>query len=199
MKPFLLRIPVLFSIAVMLNACSSVNNIYSTTGDDSTSSASNECFVQLKNGEIQYYKTLTLQTGIFTSPYLLADGKKVINSKAVRAYQTGDVYAICEECLQFGRKSKVAREALPGFAVRIVTGKMNVYSRMYFNGAEAVEELYLQLGDDGKIVPYKAAELSKLIQDNARAMEILNGKEKSISRKLQAVAEVYNRQGLVAR
>lgn len=198
MKLFLLRIPVLFSIAVMLNACSSVNNIYLNTGDDSTSSASNECFVQLKNGEIKYFKTLTLQTGIFTSPHLLADGK-VIKSKEVRAYQTGGVYAICEECLQFGRKSKVAREALPGFAVRIVTGKMNVYSRMYFNGAEAVEELYLQLGDDGKIVPYKAAELSKLIQNNERAMEILNGKEKSISRKLQAVAEVYNRQGLVAR
>ena len=111
MKPFLLRIPVLFSIAVMLNACSSVNNIYSTTGDDSTSSASNECFVQLKNGEIKYFKTLTLQTGIFTSPHLLADGK-VIKSKEVRAYQTGGVYAIFEECLQFARKSKVARDCL---------------------------------------------------------------------------------------
>lgn len=198
MKLRLFRLPVLFSAVALLNSCSVVNKIESSPANETRIAGKPNNFLQLKSGEMLDVKDLRLKTGIFTSPHLLADGKKFKPSE-IRAYQLNGLYAICEECLQCSRKGKVAKEVLPGFAKRIVTGKLNVYSRMYFNGAEAVEELYLQLGEDGRIFPYTSTDLAGIVQHNTQILQILNEKGKSAASKLQLAAEIYNRQQIVAR
>lgn len=195
MKSLLPGIPVLMSIVVLFSACSTVNSVAFTEKPAASEKA--DCFVQMKDGSIRNFSSLRLETGLFTTPHLVGDGKTKIEAKDVWAYQTPALYAICPQCLQSDRSSKVAKETLPGFAVRIASGKMNIYSRMYYNGAEAVEEFFVQLGNDGKIVPYKEEYITKLLKGNAHMLDVMSSKEKRLNKKLQAVAEIYNQSEIV--
>jgi hypothetical protein len=192
----------LCSIAV-LSACSSTNNLSVNREDFVNAAKENklDCFVQKTDGSMQYFNSLVLVTGIFTTPYLLADGKIKIPAATIRAYQNADHYAVSEACLQSVRKSRVAVEALPGFAVRITKGNLNIYCKKYFNGAKAVDEIYIQLGEDGKIQPYSASLIAGLISSDAAALALLNDKTviKSLTKRVQAVAELYNRSQLISK
>jgi hypothetical protein len=180
-----------------MSACSTVNKIQvdQITGNNSSKENAASCFVQKNDGSIDYYTSLKLVTGVFASPYLLADGKTKIYSAGIKAYQNQDHYAVSQLYFETGHKSKVAKETLPGFAVRIAKGNLNVYCKKYYNGTKAVDELFIQSGTEGKIVAYTPEILNELIKDHPEAVNLLNSKKKinPVSKKLLAVAEIYNR------
>jgi hypothetical protein len=85
----------------------------------------------------------------------------------LNAYQIDGVYAISEKQIENGHKSKLAIDALPGFAKRVVTGNLNVYSKKYFNGRAAVEEFFVQSGEKGKIFVYTPETLKAIMENKS--------------------------------
>lgn len=203
MKRNLQRLPLLLCTVATLGACSSANNLptnrenYLKSGKANTAS----CFVQKKDGSLQQYNSLRLVTGLFTAPHLLANGNIRINAEEIIAYQNADHYAVAPSKLENARKSKVAVESLPGFAVRIAKGNLNVYCKKYYNGAKAVDELYVQEGEGGKIMPFTEELFAALLKKNPEAAALFNGRKKPASalKKLQAVADVYNKGQLISK
>ncbi len=151
-------------------------------------------FVKMKDGSIVYYTSLKLVKGVFSAPHLLADGKIKIMPSEIVAYQSEDHYSVSQSTFSSGRKSFVAVETLPGFAVRVVKGKLNIYCKKFFNGRAAINEFYIQSGNDGKIFTYSPELMKKMIQDNQVALTYFNDdkKDSDISKKLQTTAEMYN-------
>lgn len=159
------------------------------------------CFVILKDGTRHYYHTLRLVTGVFTSPHLLGDGHTKIAASSITAYQDEENYAVSQEGFINGRKSKVAVDVLPGFAVRIAQGKLNIYSKKYYNGAGTSEELYIQSGPDGAIIAYTPELLNTLLRGHSGAFNFFNSRKNMapVSKKLQATAELYNREEMLSK
>ncbi len=150
-------------------------------------------FVKMNDGTVKVYQSLKLVTGIFTTPHLLADGKFKIEPSSITAYQNNDHYAISQSMIAKGRKSYVAIETLPGFAVRVAKGKLNVYCKKFYNGRAAVDEFFLQSGNEGEILSYTPDLLKTMIKDNHEALTFFTTqKEKDIAKKLQATADMYN-------
>jgi len=151
-------------------------------------------FVKKKDGQVIYYSSLELVNGAFTAPHLLADGKFKIKADEILAYQTSSHYAISQELIANARKSYISKETLPGFAVRLIKGKLNVYCKQYYNGRAAVDEFYIQAGNDGEINKYTADLMKKLVGENEEAMSFLNDKndKASLLNKIQSAASVYN-------
>jgi hypothetical protein len=203
MKRKLSGIPVLLSAVILFTACSTSN--LAQTDRSSKIKKQKEtaagCYIVKKDGSIQNYSSLKLVTGIFVSPHLLADGKLKISGDDIKAYQNHNHYAISQEYFESGHRSKVAVEALPGFAVRIAKGSLNIYCKKFFNGAKAVDELFVQSGEEGKILPYSEALVQNIVKDHQAVLDILNSDDKnmSLTQKLQAVAEVYNQEHLISK
>lgn len=186
-----------FAAATILISSCSTNKILTSEKNqeikESKETASSS-FVKMKDGKIVYYKTLELKKGVFTSPHLLADGKIKIMPSEIVAYQNNDHYAVSQSSFISGRKSYVAVETLPGFAIRVVRGKLNIYCKQYFNGRAAIDEFYIQAGAEGKIYVYSPELMKQLLKDNVEALSYFNQTEaeKEFSKKLQATAELYN-------
>ncbi len=163
--------------------------------------SSGNSFVVLHDGTIQHYKSLKLVTGIFSSPHLLADAKTKIPASDVCAYQNEDHFALSQQNLVNGRRSKSAVESLPGFAVRIATGKLNIYSHKYYNGSGTSEELFIQVGNEGAILAYKPGLLNDILKDHPEAFNFFNSRKKiaPVSKKLLATAELFNKAPLISR
>ncbi|RYF91484.1 MAG: hypothetical protein EOO03_01240 [Chitinophagaceae bacterium] len=197
MKRNLLRLPVLLCTVATLGACSSANHLITDRENNLKKGKENNaaCFIQKKDGSVQQYNSLRLVTGLFTAPHLLADGNIRIEANEITAYQNADHYAVAPSKLENARKSKVAVESLPGFAVRIAKGNLNVYCKKYYNGAKAVDELYVQEGEDGRILPYSDELFQALLKKNPEAAALFQHKRKpaSVLKKMQVVAEVYNK------
>ena len=196
MKKFVPNITVLCSIVILITSFS-ISNLAVAQAKAvvlSTEEAPAACFVQLNDGSIQQYSTLKLITGVLITPHLLADNKIIINAKDIKAYRNDKHFAVSDKSLTTNKTSLVAVETLPGFAVRIVTGKMNVYSRKYYNGSNTVEEYFLQNGNDGQIVAYSSDLMRNLLKDNAKALDYFNSKAKVSpkSKKLMVTADIYN-------
>ncbi len=203
MKKNLPLILMLLYIVTLMSACTTVKK----TQADRTSTFKNakentaDCFVQKADGSIEHYTSLQLVTGMFITPHLLANGNIKIYGAAIKAYQNKDHYAIWPGNIERGRRSKVAVETLPGFAVRIAKGNLNVYCKKYFNGTKAVDELFIQSGTEGKIIAYTPELLTELVKNHPEVVDFLNSKKKinPVSKKLQAVAEIYNRPQLMTK
>ena len=152
------------------------------------------CYVELNDGTIKEYKTLRLVTSPFSTPYLLADGKTKYKASDIKAYQNKEHYAISQRSFIAGRKTHVATETLPGFAVRIIKGRLNVYSKKYVNGQFAVDEYYLQIGKNGMIQPYTEELMSALVKDNTEAYWFFTntGFKSHMPEKLKTTAKMYN-------
>jgi hypothetical protein len=152
------------------------------------------CFVEMKDGSIRKFSNLALVTGMFTSPHLLGDGKVKLFASQVKSYLSGDIYAVSQEALVGARKSCVAVETLPGFAIRLVKGRLNLYRKKYFNGQQTIDEFYLQLGDDAPIVAYNAKLMADLIHNNPEAAKYFIGRKakKGLEKKLIATANLFN-------
>jgi hypothetical protein len=203
MKRILSSIPMLICIVSLFSACSTssltqTSRLPNIKKEKETAAA---CFIVKKDGTVQNFASLKLVTGMFTSPHLLADGKIRITGEEIKAYQNQEQYAISQEYFESGHKSRVAIEALPGFAVRIAKGSLNIYCKKYFNGAKAIDELFVQSGEEGKILPYSSELVASIVKDHQNILDILNNDEKNVSlaKKLQTVAEVYNQEHLISK
>jgi hypothetical protein len=94
-----------------------------------------------------------------------------------------------------GKKSAVAVETLPGFAIRLVKGRLNVYTKKYFNGNVAVDEYFVQIGNDGKIQKYSPELMKSLIQDDEQALSFYSKKLNVLEelKLLESTAILYNK------
>ena len=197
MKNFIPAIAVLISITTLLNSCAVSKNStdQQQTAVKNENETSSTCFVQLNDGSIKQFTTLKLVTGVLTTPHLLGDGKEVINAKDIIAYQNDKQYAVSAKILTSKKSANVSVETLPGFAVRLLSGKLNVYCRKYYNGANTANEYFLQNGNDGYIVAYSKDVLKSMLKDDMNAMAFFNSKTKVSpqSKKLLAAVEIYNK------
>jgi hypothetical protein len=197
MKTPLPAYAVLICTVLMLNSCTVSNNSIASQKEDFENlneSGTATCFIQLKDGTIKHYKTLQLVTGVLTSPHLLADNKEIIKGKDIIAYQNHKHYAVSSQYLTSKKNPAVASETLPGFAVKVLSGKLNVYCRKFYNGSNTVNEYFLQHGKDGNIVSYSNAVLKNIIKEDAKALEYFKNKIKTTSKfkKILTVVEMYN-------
>lgn len=203
MKKSIPSITALCSLVILLNSCTVAKESVAKQSSAVENSDDNNltCFVQLNDGSIKQYSTLKLVTGVLVTPHLLADNKTVINSKDIIAYQSKEHYAVTAKILTSKKNSRVAVETLPGFAVKVLSGKLNVYSRKFYNGANTVEEYFLQHGNDGFIVAYSKEVLKSMLKEDAKAMDFLNSNSKLSpkSKKLFEVVEMYNNGQLITK
>lgn len=159
------------------------------------------CFVQLNDGTIKQFTTLKLVTGVFKSPHLLADGNITIAASEIIAYQDKEHFAVSQKEFFSGNQSNVAINALPGFAIRIAKGRLNVYSLKYYNGHNTTEKLFLQAGDAGKIIACNPETLSELIKDNNDAYNLYTAKKQKTTdaKNLLAVVNLYNNSSFISK
>ena len=130
------------------------------------------CFIEKNDGTFCYYTVLKLVTGPLITPHLLADGRTRIDACEIKAYQNKNHYAVSGAKFISVRRTGVATETLPGFAIRIAKGKINVYSRKYFNGVTVSDEYFLQQGgDDGRIIPYTTETMNEMITNDPDALD----------------------------
>ena len=181
---------------ILISSCST-NKIMTIDKDQvkhELTNTSSTSFVKKKDGTIVFYNSLELKKGVFTSPHLLANGKIKIMPSEIVSYQNQDHYAVSQNTFSNGRKSFVAVKTLPGFGVRVVKGKLNIYCKQYFNGRAAIDEFYIQAGNEGKIYLYSPELMKELIRDNNVALNYFNQLEdlNDYSKKLQTTAEIYN-------
>jgi hypothetical protein len=196
MKKIIPAFAVLLCSTILLSSCTVSKNSITLNNADvkNTNDLSAPCFVQLNDGTIKQFTNLKLVTGVLTTPHLLADEKEIINGKDIMAYQNHKHYAVSAKNLTSTKKGMIAAETLPGFAVKVLAGKLNVYCRRYYNGGNTVEEYFLQNGNDGYIVSYTKAVLKNMIKEDTKALEYFNGKSKILpkSKKILAAVEMYN-------
>ena len=187
----------------ILFSCSTSKNAVQPhkTDAENAKEATSSCYVVMSDGSIKHFSTLKLVTGVLTTPHLLADNKIVLDAKDITAYQDNQRYAVSQKVLSTKKISYVAKEALPGFAVRIAKGKLNIYSRKYYNGYDTVTEYFLQSGDDGEIISYSPSVMSELVKDNQKAADYFNSKIKVSpkSKKMLATAGIYNNSELLSK
>jgi hypothetical protein len=203
MKNFIPAIAVLVSTGILLNSCAvSKNSIAQQQTETKTvNETSAGCFVQMNDGSIKQFTTLKLVTGVLTTPHLLGDGKVVINSKEIIAYQNDKHYAVSAKILTSKKSANVSVETLPGFAVKVLSGKLNVYCRKYYNGASTSDEYFLQNGNDGYIIAYSKDVLKTMLKEDAKASEFFNSKAKVSpkAKKILTAVEMYNSSQLMTK
>ncbi len=203
MKTSIPLVALLCSAVILSNSCAVSNNsvVQHKPDVENAREASSSCFVQLNDGTIQQYSSLKLVTGVLITPHLLADNKIIINSKDIKSYQNDKLFAVSPKFLSTSKTSYVATETLPGFAVRIAKGKLNVYCRKFYNGNNSVDEYFLQSGDDGQIIAYSSQIMNNLLKDNPKASDFYNSKTKISpkSKKLLATADIYNNSQMLSK
>ncbi len=151
-------------------------------------------FVQYLDGSIQNFQSLKLITGILVTPHLLGDGNKVIYAKDILAYQDNKQYAVSQKLFKSKRKSFVAKETLPGFAIKVISGKINVYKRTIFNGERATEQFFLQNGTGGEICAYSPELMNELLKSNPEVLNYFKSKtlKENLFEKLQTTVCLFN-------
>lgn len=183
-------------VILLLHSCSIGKNASITTNSDEIlhKESSFSCFVTANDGTVKQFTSLKLITGLFITPHLLADGKTVIYAKDIVAYHDGRYYAVSDKVLTSSKTSYVASEALPGFAQRIASGKLNIYQRKFYNGNNTVDEYFLQHGNDGEIVAYSTSAMKSILKDNTKAFDYFNSNTKvsSLAKKILFTAQLYN-------
>lgn len=152
------------------------------------------CFVQMSDGTVKNYSSLKLITSIYKSPHLLADGKIKIYPNEILSYQNNNHFAINAGGFSLGgHKSNIASETLPGFAVRIAAGRLNVYIKKYKVNERVIDEYFLQEGD-GQVLAYTPELMDALIKNSPEALDFFNNNRKHIklTRQLKLTASIFN-------
>ena len=191
-------------VAILLNSCATGKNSVANpvnNADNQKVEANSSCYVQMNDGTIKKFSSLKLVTGVLVTPHLLADGKEKIYAGQIKSYLNNDQFAISQSTLTNARNSYVAVEALPGFAVRVVKGKLNVYKKKFYNGQHVANEYFVQSGDDGQILPYSAKMMNELLKGNTEASRFFNSKKSkaSSSKLLIATAQLFNNDQLMSK
>ena len=192
----------LLIIIILFQSCATDRSVAQRIAEFENSKADEAvCFVQMNDGTIKYYTTLKLVTGVFTSPHLLADGQVKISASEIKAYQDANHYVISQKVFTSGKHSAVAVETLPGFAIRVVQGKLNVYCKKFFNGERAVDEYYLQSGDDGEILVYTPVLMNDMVKNDPAAFNFFNNKKirNHMPEKLLATVKLFNNDQLISK
>ena len=203
MKIFIPAIAMLVSTTILATSCAvsknSINQQQTILKNANETSAS--CFIQLNDGSIRQFATLKLVTGILTTPHLLGDGKVVINAKEIISYQNDKQYAVSAKILTSKKSGNVSVETLPGFAVMVLSGKLNVYCRKYYNGTNTTDEYFLQNGNDGYIVVYSKDFLKSMLNQDINASAFFNSKSKVSpkSKKMLTAVEIFNKGQLMTK
>jgi len=194
MKNVLNAIVGLVLLTALNSSCSKLGCVYKTNPSKASKLSSSSSFVKLKNGRTVYYNKLEIIKGVFTAPHLLANESIKIKPSEIEAYQTEDHYAVSQKFIMNGHKSSVAVDALPGFAKRVVKGKLNVYCKKYFNGRFATDEFFLQSENDSRIYAYTPELFKKMIEDNEEALNYYHKEIVGVvlSKKITNTAEMYN-------
>ena len=194
MKNVINSIAGLALLTVLNSSCSNTICVYKTDPLNASKVSNSSSFVKLKNGRTVYYNKLEIIKGVFTAPHLLANESIKIKPSEIEAYQIGDHYAVSQKYIMNGHKSAVAVDALPGFAKRVVKGKLNVYSKKYFNGRFATDEFFLQSENDSRIYAYTPELFKQMIQDNEAASSYYQKETVGVepSKKITTTAEIYN-------
>lgn len=200
MKTSIIYLFIAICVALLLNSCATSKDslIVEKNVLESTSYAKEvkdidkqDCFVELNDGSIKKYASLKLVTGIFTTPHLLADGKIVIHPKELKAYRDLNYYAVSQKQFYTGAKAYVATHVLPGFAVRVVKGNLNLYALQFYGSGNVYKKYFLQNGADGEILPFSADLLSLYTNNSTEIKAILKKNSKKVNTK-QMIASVYN-------
>ncbi len=151
------------------------------------------CFVEFVNGEIKKFSSIKLITGVFVSPYLLADGSIKIQPAQVKAYKDNRFYAVAQREFYTQGKGHISTHVLPGFAIREIKGNLNLYSLQFYNLGTVHKKFFIQNGADGKIVPYSEELLAEYFKDNEEVLAHINKHRKKINNKeLISLVENYN-------
>lgn len=193
---------VLLSISALFYSCATDRSIAQRIASFENITADEQpCFVQKNDGTIQYFSTLKLVKSVFGTPHLLADGDIRINSTDIRAYQDRDHYAVSQKVFIAGRFSKVADQALPGFGIRVIKGKLNVYTKKFYNGERPVNEYFLQSGENGDIKLYSPELMNELVRSDEAAFNFFNKKTEKATEteRLLAAAVLFNTGQLVSK
>ncbi len=161
----------------------------------------NGCFVQFADGTVKQFTTLKLITGVFKTPHLVADDSITIYADQLKAYQNENGYAVSQKEIGDTHKTFVAKDVLPGFALRIVKGHLNIFSIKYYNGQNATEKLFIQQGTSGQITACTHELLEELMKENSDAVAILHAKNRQLSptQKMVSAAEIYNSSKLLSK
>lgn len=190
---------------LLFQSCASNKDSFSVPKEDMVKQAREAreselpCFVQWNDGSFSFFNSLTLSTGVFKEPRLLADDELEISSKQIIAYQNEEHYAISQEHFKMGRKSIVAVETLPGFAIRVAKGKLNVYSAKFNKGQHSYDQYYVQDGDKGPILACTNEFMSELLQKDPTTFDFVYSQMSGTAKnkKLQQLASLQKtNQGL---
>ena len=171
------------------------------TGENKEAPVNSTFYVQFNDGELRNFQSLKLVTSAFATPYLLADGKEKIRAGEIKAYLMNDLYAVSQQVFITSKTGKVAVETLPGFAIRVVKGQVNVYRRKIYNGETLANEYFIQSGDEGEIRSYTPEGLKEMVKTDPGALDLFNaikGKKKMPERLLVTV-EMYNQNQSVSK
>ena len=181
-------------ITVLNSSCSKTICVYKTDSLKASKASNSSSFVKLKNGRTVFYNKLEIVKGVFTAPHLLANESIKIKPSEIEAYQIEDHFAVSQKYIMNGHKSAVAVDALPGFAKRVVKGKLNVYCKKYFNGRFATDEFFLQSENDSRIYAYTPELFKQMIEDNEAASNYYQKETVGVepSKKITTTAEMYN-------
>ena len=191
--PFILLI---FTGMLFLGSCANSRQVVANrkTALLESKLPSYQCFVELTDGSIIDFTTLELVTGMYKSPHLLADGKVKIYPNEITSYQNKDHFAISSAGFSYGgHKSNIASETLPGFAVRIAAGRLNVYIKKYKNDHTVIDEFFLQEGS-GQVLAYTPELMDALIKNNPEALDFFNNNRKQVrlTKQLKSTARIFN-------
>lgn len=202
MKKQLLLLVAIGCTGIFMQSCavSSIAQMDKEAAANPSKENNAECFVEMKDGNIRYFKNLKLVTGVFTSPHLLADGKEKISAADIKAYQSTKHYAVSQEIFKDNIRSKSAVETLPGFATRIAKGKLTIYCKKYYNGTGTAEQLFIQK-EDGEIMEFTTDIMNSLLKDHPEASQFFQNSKKitPVSKRLQATIALLNKEPLLSR
>lgn len=201
MKNLFNSIVALVLLTVLNSSCSKLGCVYKPDPAKASKVSNSSSFVKLKNGRTVYYNKLEIIKGVFTAPHLLADESIKIKPSEIEVYQIEDHYAVSQKFIMNGHKSSVAVDALPGFAKRVVKGKLNVYCKKYFNGRFSTDEFFLQSENDSRIYAYTPELFKKLIEDNEDALNYYHKETVGVdpSKKITNTAEMYNQSAFMTK
>jgi hypothetical protein len=187
--------------SLFVNISSTANPHLQLNASEEPNGEHTGCFVQFADGTVKQFTTLKLVTKMFKTPHLLANDSVIIYGPELKAYQNEEGYAVSQSVFGKFKKTYVAKSVLPGFAVRVVKGYLNIFSIKYYNGQNVTEKLFIQQPDAAAITPYTPEMLETLLKENSDALALLSTENKTLTgtKKILAAVELFNSSKLLTK
>ncbi len=197
MKTNIIYVLIAACVALVLSSCSASKNSIAIEKPISISvveddNASKSCYVVSKDGSVTHYKSLKLVTAMLATPYLLADNSIKILPQDIKAYKDKKYYAISQAIFYNEVKGHVATNVLPGFAIKEMSGKINVYSLQIYSLGKVYKKYFLQNGEDGKIEKYSSSLLQEYVNAEGLAIQRVKIGKKVKAKKIFTLVKEYN-------